>query len=134
LKTGDKVSVLTGPNIEPRRDWLNPKAGFLVSSRTRSKVQRWFRERDYKRNIAEGRAILERELHRLGFQKPLNLEKLAQRSKFSGLEPFLEAIGRGDMTATQIAGLVSGKTNSTHIHSSPKSINTQTIPATPDAI
>jgi GTP pyrophosphokinase len=49
--------------------------------------------------------VLERELHRLGLED-VNLEALAARSRFPRLPEFLAAIGRGDITGGQIAGLL----------------------------
>lgn len=106
LQTGDRVEVLTARHAEPSRDWLNPNLGYLRSARARSRVRRWFRVRDFARNMAEGRILLDRELRRLGEMRPVNLESLAQRSRFPKPDEFLAAIGRGDITGGQIAGLL----------------------------
>src|SRR5690606_29323301 len=66
LKSGEQVEILTGRTSKPSRDWLNPSLGYLKSSRARSKVRAWFRQQDQEHNIGVGRAVLERELHRLG--------------------------------------------------------------------
>ncbi|PWG61660.1 GTP diphosphokinase [Sediminicurvatus halobius] len=106
LQNGDQVEILTARIGHPSRDWLNPGLGYLVTPRARAKVRAWFRQQDHDKNVAEGRAILERELHRLGLAE-VNLERLAARSRFPRLEEFLAAIGRGDVTGGQIAGLLS---------------------------
>lgn len=107
LQTGDRVEVLTARQAEPSRDWLNPALGYLQTTRARSRVRRWFRAREFSRDVAEGRVILERELHRLGETRPVNFEHLAQRARFPKTEAFLAAIGRGEITSAYIATLVS---------------------------
>ncbi|MFN3715174.1 MAG: ACT domain-containing protein, partial [Thiobacillus sp.] len=46
--------------------------------------------------VALGRALLDKEIKRLGAVEP-NLEKLAQRLHFNRLDEFLAALGRGDV-------------------------------------
>jgi len=105
LQSGDQVEVLTARNAEPSRDWLNPSLGYLTSPRALSRVRAWFRQQDQARNIEQGRDVLERELHRLGLAD-VNLEALAGRSRYPRLNDFLAAIGRGEVTGAQIAGLL----------------------------
>jgi GTP pyrophosphokinase len=105
LHNGEQVEILTSKEGGPSRDWLNPTLGYLRTSRARSKAKAWFRQQDLEKNIAAGRAILERQLHRLGVEYA-NLERLAQKSRFGKLDELLVAIGRNDMTSAQIAALV----------------------------
>lgn len=105
LRNGDQVEVLTSRIARPSRDWLNPSRGYLRTSRARSRVRAWFRQQDHAKNLAAGRHELERELHRLGLSG-INLEKLAQKTRFPKLEDFLAAIGRGDITGGQIASML----------------------------
>jgi GTP pyrophosphokinase len=105
LKNGEQVEILTSRQPAPSREWLNPHLGYLKTPRARSKVRQWFRQQDFEKNAAAGRTALDRELQRLGLSD-LNLEKLSQRFGFDRLDAFLEAIGRGDVTATQIVAVV----------------------------
>jgi len=105
LQSGDQVEILTSRTASPSRDWLNPARGYLRTSRARSRVRAWLRQRDHAKNLAAGRQELEREFHRLGVND-VNLEKLALRTRFPKLDDFLAAIGRGDVTGGQIAGLL----------------------------
>jgi len=102
LKSGERVEIMTGKQPAPSREWLNPHLGYLKSQRARAKVRQWFRVQDYDKNVSTGRAILERELQRLGVTGA-NLEKVAQRFGKNKLEDFLEVIGRGDITPTQLS-------------------------------
>ena len=105
LRNGDQVEILTARNSVPGRDWLNPARGYVTTSRARSRIRTWFRQQDHEKNVIAGRQELDRELHRLGLTD-INLEKLAQRTRFPQLDEFLAAIGRGDITGGQIAGLL----------------------------
>ncbi len=96
LRTGQRVEILTAKEGGPSRDWLNPHLGFLRSSRARSKVRQWFRQQDLDTHIQDGRATVEREIHRLGLTN-VNLDKLAARLKFARPEELFAAAGRGDL-------------------------------------
>ena len=97
LQTGQRVEILTVKQGGPSRDWANPKLGYLKSSRARAKVRRWFSEQNLDDSIAQGRALLERELHRVGVND-INLEKLAQQLRYNKPDDLYAALGRGDIT------------------------------------
>lgn len=101
LQNGQRVEILAAKQGTPSRDWLNPALGYLQSSRARAKVRHWFKFQNYEENVSQGRAQLERELHRLGVTS-VNHEKISQKLNFNKLEDFLAAIGRGDVTSRQI--------------------------------
>jgi GTP pyrophosphokinase len=103
LKTGEQVSILTVKKGTPSRDWLNQDLGYLKTSRARSKVQHWFRQQNLEESIAVGRAILERELNRLGLVD-INFEKLTRKLGFNKVEEFLGAVGRGETRTAAIVG------------------------------
>jgi GTP pyrophosphokinase len=96
LKTGQRVEILTVKQGGPSRDWLNPHLGVLKTSRARSKVRQWFKQQGHDAHVQEGRDLLERELHRLNLAN-VNLDKLAARLKFPGLDDLCAALGRGDL-------------------------------------
>ncbi|MCI0507925.1 MAG: GTP diphosphokinase [Gammaproteobacteria bacterium] len=103
LQNGQQIEVLTSKNSHPSRDWLNPHLGYLKSSRARAKVRAWFKLQDFQRNVSDGRVILERELQRLGISD-IQYDQIAGRFHFPKLDEFLAALGRGDITTTQVAG------------------------------
>jgi GTP pyrophosphokinase len=105
LQTGQRVEILTTKQGAPSRDWLSPQLGYLKSARARAKVRHWFATQNLDVSIAEGRAILDRELHRLGVTD-INQEKLAQRLNFGKLDELLAAIGRDEVTPRRIATAV----------------------------
>lgn len=105
LQNGQRVEILAAKQGAPSRDWLNPNLGYLESSRARAKVRHWFRMQSFDENVAQGRAQLDRELHRLGVVS-LNQEKLAQKLRFHRLDELLAAVGRGDVTPHQIVAAI----------------------------
>jgi GTP pyrophosphokinase len=102
LQNGQRVEILTSKLGSPSRDWLNTTLGFLQSPSARAKVRHWFKYQHFDENVAQGRARLDRELHRAGVGA-VNQEKIAQKLHFQKLEDFLAAIGRGDVSEHQIA-------------------------------
>jgi GTP pyrophosphokinase len=102
LQTGQRVEILTTKQGGPSRDWLSPRLGFLQSARARAKVRRWFSEQNLDDSIAQGRILLDRELHRIGVTD-INQEKLSQRLHFNKLDELLAALGRTEITPRRIA-------------------------------
>jgi GTP pyrophosphokinase len=102
LKTGEQVQVLTAKNGTPSRDWLSLDLGYLKSTRARHKVRHWFMDQDRDRNLADGRALLDKELQRLGLSN-LGLEELAKKLSYPKVEDLLVALGRGDLKLGQVA-------------------------------
>jgi len=105
LKNSDTVEIVTGKTPQPSRDWLSPQAGFLASPRHRNKVRAWFRKQNEAQNKIEGRAMLDRELQRLGVNSPPIPELLRELGQES-TEALHEALGLGEVSAAQVAGAV----------------------------
>ncbi len=102
LQNGQRVEILTTKQGGPSRDWLSPRLGFLQSARARAKVRHWFATQNIDDSIAQGRTLLDRELHRLGVTD-INQEKLAQRLRFNKLDELLAELGRGEITPRRVA-------------------------------
>ena len=105
LKNSDTVEIITGKSPQPSRDWLSAQSGFLASPRHRNKVRAWFRKQDQAQNTLEGRAMLDRELQRLGVHSPPIPELLAEL-KLASTEALHEALGLGEVSPTQVAGAI----------------------------
>ena len=105
LTSGDQVEILTGRELEPSRDWLNPQTGFLVTTRARDKLRAFFRQQDRGQNIGHGRETLERELDRLGL-RDFRHDRLLGHFSFETLDDLFAALGAGDVTPAQLAGAV----------------------------
>ena len=102
LQSGQKVDIITAKEGGPSRDWLNPHSGYLTTNRARNRVRQWFKQQDYGQHVAIGRASLDREVARLSVAKP-DLDKLASRFNLKTHDDLLAAIGRGELSAIQIA-------------------------------
>jgi GTP pyrophosphokinase len=102
VRNGDRIEIITGKEPQPRRDWLSPQNGYLVSSRSRAKVRNWFRQQDRDQNRRQGREILERELARLNF-KDVATDAVAAQLKLADVEALYVALGGGDLTPAAVA-------------------------------
>ncbi|NIB43301.1 GTP diphosphokinase [Pseudomaricurvus alkylphenolicus] len=101
LKTADQVQILTGKHESPSRDWLSPALGYLRTGRARAKVQHWFKLQARDQNIAEGRAVLDKEFRRLAMDE-LDYEDLARRLNLVGLDDLYAAVGASDLGVDRV--------------------------------
>ncbi|HHT02328.1 MAG TPA: bifunctional (p)ppGpp synthetase/guanosine-3',5'-bis(diphosphate) 3'-pyrophosphohydrolase [Firmicutes bacterium] len=106
LKNGNIVEILTSKQATgPGQDWLK----IAKTSGAKSKIRSWFKKEKRAENLEKGRAMLEREITRLGFAvmdlwQEEWLEKIAQRASFLSTEDLLVSIGFGGITASYVAG------------------------------
>jgi GTP pyrophosphokinase len=105
LKNGETVEIITARTGNPSRDWLSPQSGFLASPRHRNKVRAWFRRQNETQNKAEGRAMFDRELQRLGVNSP-PVPELLSELKLPNAEALHEALGLGEVSPAQVAGAI----------------------------
>ncbi|MDH5408577.1 MAG: GTP diphosphokinase [Gammaproteobacteria bacterium] len=136
LKSGEQVEVLTTRHSRPSRDWINPHLGYLKTNRARAKVRAWLKTQDHEVNVNSGRTALEKELHRLGVGN-INHRALSEHLKYSELEDFLAALGRGDITSAQIANAVQRLTSSENNNELPVGLprpRTQTLKPESDEV
>jgi guanosine-3',5'-bis(diphosphate) 3'-pyrophosphohydrolase len=100
LGNGEIVEILTTKAPHgPSRDWLN----FVKSASAKERIRKWFKSQRREENVAKGRDLLEKELHRMHrlamSQLPDGkLEEMAAHYKYPGAEDFLAAIGYGDVS------------------------------------
>ena len=106
LKTSDQVEVLTAKRGGPSRDWMNVNLGLARTQRTRSKIRAWFKKEDREKNLSSGRALLERELQRLGMAET-NLEALGRNLGYKQPDEMYEDLGCGDLSLNKIVKLLS---------------------------
>src|SRR5260370_1769135 len=100
LKNGEIVEILTakGPH-GPSRDWLN----FVKSASAKERIRKWFKSQRREENVAKGRDLLEKELHRMhrisraDLPEPKLLE-IAGLHKYATVDDFTAAIGYGDLS------------------------------------
>ena len=101
LRVGDRVEILTAKKGGPSRDWLNPGLGLVRTARAREKIRQWFKQQARTEAVTEGRAILEKELHRLGFGQR-NFDEIAKMFNYKSADDFLEALGHEDMSIATV--------------------------------
>jgi GTP pyrophosphokinase len=101
LANGQRVEIITAKTGGPSRDWLLPSSGYLHSTRAVAKVRLWFKQQYFDQDVAQGRTIFEKEMHRVGVQDA-NMEKVALHFNHKTTDEFLSAIGRGEITPGQI--------------------------------
>jgi GTP pyrophosphokinase len=80
---------------------LNPAQGYLKSAKAHDKVAQWFKQLHFDEHAAQGRAQLEKELHRAHLTD-VNFERLAQRFEYGEPVKLFAALGRGDLKISQI--------------------------------
>ncbi len=105
LKNSETVEIITAKTAQPSRDWLSPQSGFLASPRHRNKVRAWFRKQNEAENKAEGRAMFDREIQRLGVNSP-PISELLSELKLPNAETLHEALGLGEISPAQVAGAI----------------------------
>lgn len=106
LKTGDQVEILTAKQGGPSRDWLNVNLGLVKTQRARSKIRQWFKHQDRELNLAQGRAMLEKELRRLGMVD-FDQDKLVSIYDYNSIEDLYVSLGCGDLSIGRIINKVS---------------------------
>ncbi len=100
LQTGQRVEIITAKHGGPSRDWLNPALGYIQTKSARVKVRAWFSNLALEETLAEGRAIVGKELQRLG-QTGASIDDLAHKLGFSRADDLHIAAARGELNMRQ---------------------------------
>ena len=108
VETGERVEIITSKHPNPKRDWLNPNLGYIKASRTRSKIQHWFKQQDRDKNIVAGREMLEAELARSGLTLK-DAHSAVERFNMVGMDDLLAGIGGGDVRLNQVVNHVQSR-------------------------
>lgn len=104
LHTGEQVEVITGKHSAPSRDWLNSNLGYVNTSRARAKIVHWFKLQARENNIEAGKAVLQRELSRLGLPEP-DYQDLAERASLKTPDDLFAALGATDLRLSVVINL-----------------------------
>ena len=100
LQTGQRVEIITAKHGGPSRDWLNPALGYIQTKSARVKVRAWFSNLALEETLAEGRAIVGKELQRLGLTGA-SIDELAHKLGFSRPDDLHIAAARGELNMRQ---------------------------------
>jgi GTP pyrophosphokinase len=126
LKNGDVIEVLRSKSSKgPSRDWMNSNLGFIRTTHAREKIRQWFKRQERAENIARGKEMAEKELHRLGASLGGMEAELLKLFKFDDLEDFFLRVGYGEISAQHI----SNKLASVLVEEQPDAIETIAPPA-----
>ncbi|MGD9569284.1 MAG: bifunctional (p)ppGpp synthetase/guanosine-3',5'-bis(diphosphate) 3'-pyrophosphohydrolase [Sedimentibacter sp.] len=104
LKTGDQIEVLTSQSSPgPSRDWLK----IAASSQAKSKIKKFFKEKDKDFNVEKGKELIEREIKKQGFLvgdllKDDWLKFVADKYNMFNANNLYAAVGNGGITENQI--------------------------------
>jgi len=96
LRSGDVVEVITSKTPAPSRDWLSASSGYLVSSRSKSKLRAYFRRLDEAREPAAKVPVVEMPVRP---PEPPSLKPRLRKAIGSGRSP-VEIDGVGDLPIT----------------------------------
>ena len=105
LRTGDQVQILTAKRGGPSRDWLNSNLNMVKSARARNKIKHWFMHQKREENISSGKAILEKELRRLGTTMK-DASVLASELNLNTTDDLYAAVGNGDVPVSRVINQV----------------------------
>jgi GTP pyrophosphokinase len=133
LMTGDKVEILAAKRGGPSLDWLNTNLGLVKTQRARSKIRRWFKRQAREQNISQGKALLEKELRRLGLSQ-VNLERLAREFEYRTIDDLYEAIGNGDVGMGKIINFLTVPEVESDDLAAPIRSGADQITAAPDSV
>ncbi len=107
LQTGQRVEIVVAKQGGPSRDWLNSSLGYLFTHRGRAKVRQWFSTRALEETLVEGRAIVNRELQRMG-ETSTKLDELAAKLGFTKSDDLFIAVARAELNLRQLQAAVRG--------------------------
>ncbi len=103
LNNGDVVEIVAAKTERgPSLDWLNPELGYVRTSHAQNKVRQWFNKQERSQSIETGRQMLESGLKRLAVTVP-RAEKLASKLGYGHPDDLYLAVGRGNLTVSQVA-------------------------------
>jgi GTP pyrophosphokinase len=104
VKSGDQVEILTSQSsVGPSRDWLK----IVASSQAKSKIRKFFKEKDKDFNVEKGKELVEREIKKQGFQvsdllKDDWVKFVADKYNMFNAGNLYAAVGNGGITENQI--------------------------------
>jgi GTP pyrophosphokinase len=101
LANGQTVEIIAAKSGGPSRDWLNAELGYLASARSRTKVRHWFNLLELEQSKASGRAVVERELQRLG-RTAVKLDDLARRLGYASVDELSVAASKEEFSLRSI--------------------------------
>ncbi|MDP1633067.1 MAG: bifunctional (p)ppGpp synthetase/guanosine-3',5'-bis(diphosphate) 3'-pyrophosphohydrolase, partial [Gallionellaceae bacterium] len=107
LQNGQTVEITTVKQGGPSRDWLQTEQGYLATSRARAKVRQWFTSLEEAETLAQGRALVTREMQREG-KSGANLDELAHKLGYANADALFMAAARNEVGQRQLQTALRG--------------------------
>ncbi len=104
LETGQTIEIMTRKGSTPSRDWLDVHQGYLKSTRSRQKVNQWFRKQNRDINIEAGRPMLTKSLQKNNIAD-IELLPIARKFNLKSIDDLYAAIGMGDLGIHQVTNV-----------------------------
>lgn len=100
LSSGDKIEIITSPHQLPSQDWLK----IVKTTKARSKIRHYIKQKEYEESLSLGKVILEKELRRhhhklLGEPE---LTDISSKLNLSSSEALYSALGKGNLSVKQV--------------------------------
>ena len=102
ILNGDLVQIITGAEPNPRRDWLNPQLGYIASTKTRSKINNWFRAKNKVLHLKDGKEICDNELKRSNISN-IALEVICKQMNLKNADALYIGLGSNAINSAAIA-------------------------------
>lgn len=111
LRNGDVVDIMTNPNQQPSKDWLD----FVVSGRARSRIRSHLRAEQRERSVKLGRELLEKEMHQASMsltrlsKSPDEMRRVYERFGVTTPEELYVGIGYGKINVKAVIEFLAPK-------------------------
>lgn len=102
LRDGDRVRIVKKLRAQPQRAWLDEDLGYIATNYARYHARRWFRRLTPKQAVAQGRELLENELHMIGFPG-YSHERMAAIFGHAHTQTLYHDLGRAELLPTTVA-------------------------------
>jgi GTP pyrophosphokinase len=101
LQTGEQVEILSGKDVVPNPNWIDPNLGYLKTPRAIQKVKLWLNQQSKEKHALLGQQVLDKAVHRLGLKEDY-LEKLIQYFNCSDVTKLWVSLGRNTINSGQL--------------------------------
>ncbi|MFC2169353.1 RelA/SpoT family protein [Acidobacteriota bacterium] len=104
IRTGDIIEILTSPEQNPRREWMN----IVFTATARHHIKHWFNQQNKLKNTALGKKIWEKEIARYNLSSELTKGKNFLKNisrvtncRFKTIDDFFAHVGFGKIILTK---------------------------------
>jgi len=108
LRNGDVLEIVTSPNQQPSKDWLD----FVITTRARAKIRNFLRQEQRDKSLKLGRELMEREFQKgsVSLTKLLKnepeLRRVLEAMSVQNLDELLISIGYGKIDPKDVVEFI----------------------------